>query len=57
MTSIAATSSTTRAKREASLDEARTGYARAIEADKPEHILHYWRQKIGAIEFLLGRDE
>lgn len=51
------TVSASRVKREDALDEARKGYARAIEADKPDHILNYWRQKVGAIEYLLGRDE
>lgn len=53
----AQTSSITRAKREAALQEAKKGYARAIEADKPQHILNYWRQKVDAIQWLLNGEE
>lgn len=51
------TTSTARLKRESSLEEARMGLARAIEADKPAGIQKYWRDKIAAITYLLGMEE
>ena len=51
------TTSTARLNREASLEEARMGLARAIESDKPSGIQKYWRDKIAAIAYLMGMEE
>ena len=51
------TTSTARLNRESSMEEARMGLARAIEADKPAGIQKYWKDKISAISYLLGMEE
>lgn len=50
-------SSTTRATNETALREAKEGLARAITADKPQHILDYWQRKVNAAQWLLDGDE
>lgn len=53
---MAMTTSATQAKHEAELRAAEVGLAKAIAADKPAHIIAYWKQKVTACRYLAGVD-